>query len=64
MPYPARSLDGPLDDDRRRLLTELEAVGQPTGYSKGALAALALAVLTPDEQRRVDALRAKWQAVQ
>lgn len=51
---------GGLDDERRALLGDLERVGTPTPYAKGALRALSLAALTDAERRRVDALSAKW----
>jgi len=49
-----------LDDNARGLLTDLERVGQPTPYAKGALRALSLANLDAADRRRVDALSAKW----
>lgn len=51
---------GGLDDDRRALLNDLERVGNPTPYAKGALRALTLAALTDAERHRVDALTTKW----
>jgi hypothetical protein len=60
MAHAQPSLSAPLDADRRALLADLERVGSPTPYAKGALRALSLAALDPADRRRVDALSAKW----
>lgn len=60
MAHPQPSLSSPLDADRHALLDDLERVGQPTPYARGALRALSLAALDPADRRRVDALSVKW----
>ncbi len=60
MAHAQRSLSSGLDDDGRALLNDLERVGNPTPYAKGALKALSLAALNDADRRRVDALSAKW----
>ncbi len=60
MSYPQSSLNSGLDDTRRRLLVDLEAAQQPSQYARGALQAISLADLTPDERTRVHALKKKW----
>jgi hypothetical protein len=42
------------------VLDELEAVGTPTDYARGKLAAVKLCKLAAAEQVRVDALARKW----
>lgn len=60
MSYPQSSLNSGLDDTRRRLLADLEAAQLPSQYARGALQAISLAALTPDERARVHALKKKW----
>ena len=60
MPHSQPSLSVPLDADRKALLNDLERVGTPTPYAKGALRALSLAALDAADRRRVDALTGKW----
>jgi hypothetical protein len=58
--YAQPSLSAPLDDGRRQLLADLEAVATPTPVARGTLRALSLAALSDGERRRVDVLAAKW----
>lgn len=49
-----------LDDNARRTLADLEATRDPSAYAKGALAALRLSALDPDDRARTEALHQKW----
>ena len=60
MSYSQPSLSSGLDGERRALLADLERVGRPTQYARGALRALSMADLGPADRRRIDALSAKW----
>jgi hypothetical protein len=54
---PLRSYD--MDDAAERL-DELERLKAPTLYARGALTAVLLSRLTPEDKARAEALRTKW----